>query len=96
MNEILPFYIASFFTRKKIENVKEKNVKCQIPGTQFYTVSVRTYLIPFYNGFGSGTVITYGTVPVPLRSVIKLRFRSATAKSYGYGSSSATLVCSRI
>jgi hypothetical protein len=52
--------------------------------TQFYTVSVRTFVIPFYygsgSGFGSGTVINYGSgsasqkitvptvqVPVPQR-----------------------------
>ncbi len=31
--------------------------------TQFYTVSVRTYVIPFYYGSGSGsrTVINYGS-----------------------------------
>ncbi len=47
-------------------------------------------MIPLYHG--SGTVII--TVPVPLMSVIKLRFRFYYSKSYGsYGSSfgSATL-----
>jgi hypothetical protein len=42
---------------------------------QFYTVSVRSFVIPFNYGSGSGTVINYashplkpiiGTVPVPL------------------------------
>ncbi len=50
------------------------------PKTQFCTVSVRTFVIPFYCGSGFGNVIYYGT-------------GSATAKSYGSydsGSGSAT------
>jgi hypothetical protein len=34
-------------------------------GTQFYAVSVRTFLIPFY--YGSGTVINYGSGSGPAK-----------------------------
>ncbi len=57
-----------------------KNVKKEVKYTQFYTVSVRTFVIPFYYGSGSGTLINYGT-------------GSAAAKSYGsydFGAGSAT------
>jgi hypothetical protein len=33
----------------------EKNVKGRKSNTQFYTVSVRTYVIPFNYGSGSGS-----------------------------------------
>jgi hypothetical protein len=58
--------------------VNEKNVKKRKENTQSYTVSVRTFVIPFCYGSGSGTVIYHGT-------------GSATAKSYGsYNSGFAT------
>jgi hypothetical protein len=67
----LPFYIASFFTRKTLINF----IKFIEMGTKkiLYTMSVRTFVIPFYYGSGSGTVINYGS-------------RSSTAISYGSGS----------
>jgi hypothetical protein len=42
--------------------VNEKNVKGRKSNTQFYTVSVRTFVVPFY--YGSGTGINYGSVPL--------------------------------
>jgi hypothetical protein len=71
--------------------LKEGN---QIP--QFYAVSMRTFVIPFYYVSGSGTVIHYNTVPVTLKSIIKLRFRFCYGKlllflRFWSGSGSATL-----
>jgi hypothetical protein len=52
--------------------------------------TVSTFVILIY--FGSGTAINYCSLPVPLKSEIKLWSSSATGKSYGfYGSGFATL-----
>jgi hypothetical protein len=37
-------------------------------GTQFYTVSVRTFVIPFYYCSGSGTLISYGFASAKVRN----------------------------
>jgi hypothetical protein len=69
--------------------------KCYMKDIKYTIFSARTFVIPLV--YGSGTVIdVIDYVPVMLRSVIKLQFRSgsSTAKSYGfYGS--ATLQAAR-
>ncbi len=89
LEKILPFYILSFFTRKKLIsfikfNVKSewKNVKCRKSNTQFYTVCLweHFWYVPFY--YGSGTVINCGsgssfwqvTVTVPQGKKLQFRF----------------------
>jgi small-conductance mechanosensitive channel len=57
---------------------------------QLYTVSVRTFVIPFY--YGSGNVINYGSGSANVRNSITVPIPdSATAKS-SYGSGSATML----
>ncbi len=47
-------------------------VKWKKLNTQFYTVSVRTFVVPFYysSGSGSGTAINYGSGSAKVRNYI--------------------------
>jgi hypothetical protein len=53
LEKILPFYILSFFRRKKLIRRKSNT------GTQFSTVFVRTFVTTFY--YWAETVINYGS-----------------------------------
>ncbi len=53
--------------------MNEKNVKLGKSNTQFYTVSVRTFVIPFY--YGSGIVINYSSGSATGKKLLFLRFR---------------------
>ncbi len=62
--------IKAFFTREKLISLIKfivkydwKNVKLRKSNTQFYTVSVRSFVIPFYYGSSSGSVLakSYGS-----------------------------------